>query len=73
MWPFKRKALVDNHGTTCVPLDQHIKHGGLTLVGSCSLCGAEIELWPCTETYCSYCLATVDHGAGLKPLAERGE
>lgn len=68
MWPFKRKELEDNHDKTCVPLNQRVKHGGLTLVGTCSLCGAEIELYPCTETYCSRCLATVDHSAGLRSV-----
>lgn len=73
MWPFKRNELVDNHDKECVPLNQRIKHGGLTLVGTCSLCGNEIELWPYMETYCHRCLAKVDHSAGLGPLAERGQ
>lgn len=65
---FKRKKYADNHGKTCVPLRQRVKHGGLTLVGSCSLCGKEVELWPCTDAYCPRCLAIIDHCAAAKEL-----
>lgn len=73
MWPFKSRKPIDNHDKACVPLDQRAKHGGMTFVGTCSLCGSEIELWPCRETYCSRCLATIDHGAAGSVLAERGQ
>ncbi len=65
---FRRKELADNHDKTCVPLNQRSKHGGLTFVGTCSLCGREVELWPCMAKYCPRCLATIDHGAAARVL-----
>ena len=54
------RATHDNSDRTCHALDQR-SEGELTLVGTCSLCGARIELWPCRQDRCERCLARVEH------------
>lgn len=54
----------DNSAKECRPLDVREEHGGLTLYGTCSLCGAAITLWPATEGRCPRCRARVDHLCG---------
>lgn len=61
-----KPELVDNHGKTCHPLNQRAEFGGRSMtiesyIGTCSLCGNNIRLYPCAEIKCSNCLATVDH------------
>lgn len=51
----------DNSGRKCHALDRKVEYGGLVLVGTCSLCGAEIELFPATDRRCQRCLAKVEH------------
>lgn len=62
MCPFskKRAPLPDNSDKTCHALNQHAENE-LTLAGTCSLCGARIELWPCRQDRCCRCLAKVEH------------
>ena len=45
----------------CYPVNQRMEDGGWSYVGTCSLCGNRIGLWPYAERACSNCLATVIH------------
>ena len=64
---FGKKKIEDNTGKVCHPLRQSSEDGGLSLTGTCSLCGRKLSLWPYADRTCSWCGATVEH-----PI-ERGE
>ena len=62
---FKKKnkeTSVDNHDKECYPLNQRVEDGGWTYAATCSLCGANITLWPYMQKKCSNCLAIIIHG-----------
>lgn len=62
MWPFskRREPVPDNSDKVCHAVDQRLTDGP-TLVSTCSLCGAQIELWPCRQDRCDRRLAKVEH------------
>ena len=64
---FGKKKIEDNTGKVCHPLRQSSEDGGLSLTGTCSLCGRKLSLWPYADRTCSWCGATVEHSI------ERGE
>lgn len=60
MRPFRKKKAPDDSDKVCHAVDQRAE-GELTWVGTCSLCGAQIELWPHAQKRCDRCLAEIEH------------
>ena len=71
-WKKEKKAeLQDNHDKECHPLNQRAEDGGWSYVGTCSLCGGRIGLWPYCEKKCSNCLATIIHQKTIRLAKEQ--
>lgn len=55
----RRVSIEDNHKKTCTPLNQRVEDRGLSYVGTCSLCGEKLSLWPVLDKRCPRCRAKV--------------
>lgn len=55
----KNNNVADNRKKTCTPLDHRVEDFGFSYVGTCSLCGAKLSLWPAFDKRCPRCRAKV--------------